>query len=99
MNKEFLYCIVGLGSIGKNHAVYFSNLQGELIFIDPDEETYSWANKNIKKDFKYYKAINLIGDDFNLNDFFSVAIISNWGNQHYSSLIELKNLGVKNFFH
>ena len=97
MNKKFLYFIVGLGSIGKRHAVHFSNLLGELVLIDPDPYVHSWASENIKKNFKYYKSINLINADFNLSDFFSIAVISNWGNQHYSSLIDLKNLGVKTF--
>ena len=97
-NENFLYCIIGLGSVGKKHAKYYSNLKGELIFIDPLESVYDWAQNNINRNFKYFKKINKAESYITRNKLPKLAIISNWGNQHYSSLLELNQMGIKKFF-
>jgi len=96
-NIEFLYCIVGLGSIGKYHAETYSKLPGKFLFIDPDENASEWAKKFIKQDYKFYKNIMDSQTYISSIDLPKIGIISNWGNQHYSSLIDLKNLGFKKF--
>ena len=97
-NNKFLYCIIGLGSIGKRHAEYYSKLKGELIFVDPLDSTHDWAKNNIKKNFKFFKKINKAKPYLDQNNFPKLGVISNWGNQHYSTLLELNHLGVKKFF-
>ena len=41
--------IVGLGSVGKRHAIILNNLGLNLIIIDPDKKCLKWASYNLKK--------------------------------------------------
>ena len=100
MNSENknLFIIVGLGSIGKRHAEYYANLNGDLIFIDPMDNVFGWAKTNIKKDFKFFKKISEAKSFIVASKLPKLAVISNWGNQHFSTLLDLKKFGISKFF-
>ncbi len=96
-NKPHLLIIVGLGSIGKRHAKYFQSSNATMLFIDPSDEVKIWKEKHFKKDFKLYKSISSAKNFIKKFDLPKFGIISNWGTQHYNSVVSLHNLGVKNF--
>jgi predicted dehydrogenase len=96
-NDSYLLIIIGLGSIGKRHAEYFSSPNATMVFIDPSEKVKIWKKEHFIKNCKLYKSINSAKnyiDNINLPKF---GIISNWGTQHYDSVVSLEKLGVKNF--
>jgi len=98
VKKQFFIAIVGLGSIGKRHADYFSTVAKEMIFIDPSEQVAIWAREERKNKFRIFKNIKDAKAFIDRVKLPKMAVISNLGHQHYSSMIELYKIGFKNFF-
>ena len=95
--EPHLLIIVGLGSIGKRHAEYFFSTNTTMLFIDPSDKVETWKDEHFKKNCKLYKSINSAKNFIKKINLPKFGIISNWGTQHYDSVISLEKLGVKNF--
>jgi predicted dehydrogenase len=86
--------VVGVGSVGKLHALALSKFFSELILVDPNVEVKMWANSNIKTSFTFHTDIDVL-DSFGYFPSNSVAIISNWGPDHFKTFKFLVSLGFK----
>tara|TARA_B100000579_G_C22841870_1_gene862009 strand:+ start:74 stop:1120 length:1047 start_codon:yes stop_codon:yes gene_type:complete len=94
-----LFIIVGLGSIGKKHAEFFFSKENQFIFIDPSSEIQKWKKDKFNFTNCYlFRSINSAKKTIKKINLPKIGIISNWGTQHYDSLIHLYNFGIKNFF-
>ncbi len=98
LKKSYFIVIVGLGSIGRRHAEYFSSIKGEMIFIDPSKTVFTWAKETKEDKYKIFKNIEDAKPYIVKNNLPKIAVISNLGHQHYSSVLELYDMGFKNFF-
>ena len=89
MKKNGSAIVIGVGHVGKKHALKLSKLFEKLYIIDPSESALNWCHKNLGSD------TSLLNDFYDLN--FerihnvdnSVAIISNWGVDHYDTFFNL----------
>ena len=97
LKKSYFIVIVGLGSIGKRHAEYFSSIKGEMIFIDPSKKVFTWAKETNKDRNKIFKNIEAAKPYILKNNLPKIAVISNLGHQHYCSVLKLYDIGFKNF--
>lgn len=97
-NEPHLLIIVGLGSIGKKHAEYFHSSNAVMLFIDPSDEVKNWKEKTFKNNCKLFRSINSAESFIKKSDLPKFGIISNWGTQHYDSVLSLFSLGVRKFF-
>lgn len=92
MNKIAL--LIGAGSVGKKHLTILSEQFQKIFVVDPDQ--------NIKIYIEKLRASSIITYLPNLesNNFSEVpylAIIANWGPDHFKYIKQLSDLGVKNF--
>ena len=97
-NEPHLLIIVGLGSIGKKHAEYFHSSNAVMLFIDPSDGVKNWKEKTFKNNCQLFRSINSAESFIKKSDLPKYGIISNWGTQHYDSVLSLLRLGVKKFF-
>jgi len=86
--------LIGYGSIGKVHLSQLLSNYTNVLVIDPDLKTKDKLLELNKAEKIFYSAsieeIKFIRPP-------KIAVIANWGPDHFSSLIELINLDVKNF--
>lgn len=90
-NKAIL---IGAGSIGMKHLKILSEMFETVIVVDP--------NNNVAKDIQNFSNCNSIIYLSKLAQLetlvkIDLAVISNWGPDHFSTFIELVSKGVKNF--
>lgn len=80
--------VVGLGSIGKKHADLLATLANTIFIIDPilKELTYAIPAKQLF-------SIRDLPASVNSND---VAVVSNWGPDHFLTVVALVQLGYRN---
>lgn len=82
--------VVGYGSIGKKHVAFLEKKCNEILVVDP---IFSNLNENSSKLFSKYTSLNDVKLSFTEND---VAIISNWGPDHYETIEQVASKGIKN---
>jgi len=87
--------VVGVGSIGIKHALFLKQYSKNLILVDPILKSTERADKYSEFD-KVLKltSIQNLGLEFKKGD---LAVISNWGPDHYKTLISLVSKGLKDF--
>ena len=95
--KKKLIVIVGLGSVGKRHAIILNNLGLNLIIIDPDKKCLKWASYNLKK-VECFSNINSAKNKIKNPAFAKFCFVCNWGFQHFKTIKKMSKLGVKNFY-
>ena len=83
--------VIGYGSIGKKHANYLSTISDELVLVDPIFELDSNNITTLNKKTKFYKSINEIKNVITVND---IAVVANWGPDHFKTIIELIKLKI-----
>ena len=94
MNKHFDFLIVGLGSIGSTHLKYVMKTTNKFAIVDPNLESHKLvADPMLEASRECYLNI----DDIPPGHSFDIAIISNWGPDHYQSILQLKLRGIKKF--
>ena len=98
LNIENLFLIVGVGSIGKHHAKYIASIKQKFILIDPDINVLVWAKSQFKNNFHFFTSIPEAHNYVNNEKCNRIAIISNWGTQHFKTLTKLNDMGIKKFF-
>ncbi len=86
--------LVGLGSIGKNHLTRLLQYFANVVVIDPNPNARQYLDMYYPhiSQSHYYDLDNLpVGMQFGL------AVIANWGPDHFRTFQELKAKGVKRF--
>lgn len=96
--NKYQFVILGLGSIGKRHAEFLSSYNGHLICIDPNEESRNWCISNLKSSTKVFSKIEDAKSLISESTQKKIGVISNWGNLHFQSAVDLINLGVTNLY-
>jgi predicted dehydrogenase len=87
--------VVGVGSIGIKHARFLESISEDMILIDNKFNTSGIAD--LKKEFEsahFLKHINELSERFTDKD---IAVIANWGPDHYETLVYLVSKGFRNF--
>lgn len=84
--------LVGHGSIGQFHLRKLSNLYKFIAVIEPDNLKHRTEINN-GCNIQFYTSLSDI-KDLNLYKF---AVIANWGPDHFKTVRDLKNKGVKKF--
>jgi len=96
MNKEFHQSavLVGAGSIGKKHLEIISGKFNSITVIDSDVAIYKYLSN-----LPYFSRINYLSNITQLKSQsqINLAVISNWGPDHYDVFFKLAKIGVKNF--
>jgi predicted dehydrogenase len=86
--------IVGLGSVGKSHAKALDTVCETIYVIDPNDKVNEWAKLNLKARIIYFDTLEKLNNGA-LDSVTTLAIVSNWGPQHYETVKKLIRLGVK----
>jgi predicted dehydrogenase len=88
--------LIGFGSIGKQHANYLGGISSRITVIDP--KPLDEFNVNILREryqqVSYFSSIDQLQPDFNEKD---IAVVANYGPDHYKTVLDLSLIGVKNF--
>lgn len=87
--------VVGVGSIGIRHALFLKDMAKKLILVDP----LFGGTESVGKYGEFNQVLKLTSIQ-NLEQKFSkgdLAVIANWGPDHYKTLISLVSKGFKNF--
>ncbi len=93
-NRTSAILIVGLGSIGKSHLSKSLKLTKSILVVDPNPEVKEYIqNLQDNLNIEYYDHINQIP----YTHLITLAIISNWGPDHFNSIVELMDLGISSF--
>lgn len=92
--KKLCGIVIGVGSVGKLHALALDKICENIILIDPNTEVESWSKDNLQSKVSYYK--NTKDLKYAITDkFLYVAVIANWGPLHYKTFCYLTDLGIK----
>ena len=86
--------IVGLGSVGKSHAKALDAFCEIIYVIDPNNQVNEWAKLNLKAQIIYFESLEKLNKGA-LDSVTTLAIVSNWGPQHYETVKKLISLGVE----
>lgn len=95
MDKFNNVVVVGVGSVGTKHALFLKPFSKKLILVDPIFSSLKWQDKY--HDFESALRFTSLNDlDLKLTEG-DLAVISNWGPDHYSTILNLSSRGIKNF--
>jgi predicted dehydrogenase len=84
--------VIGCGSIGKKHAQYLGKICNELIVVDPIFKNILNVNKASNVNSYTYPSIDDVKINFNAED---VAVVSNWGPDHFKTVKEITAKGIR----
>lgn len=88
------FLIVGLGSIGKIHLKKILSYSRDVLIVDPNPKIDEFLTENYGLfGLQRYSSIERI----DLKTKIDVAVIANWGPDHFDTLQKLINLGVRRF--
>ena len=90
--------IIGVGSVGKKHALKLSKIANKIYVVDPDEETLKWCQKNIETQLSYFSNINDVFFENSDEAKSCVGVISNWGTDHYDTFLKLTERNIKKIY-
>jgi predicted dehydrogenase len=97
--SEHQFIILGLGSIGKHHAEFLSSYKGELVCIDPNIAARNWIQDNFELDKAMaFSSLQEAEEQILLSPLKKIGVISNWGTQHFQSILDFKGLNIKNLY-
>jgi hypothetical protein len=86
--------VIGAGSIGKKHLKVVCTVSSSVLVVDPDPGVKEYLlHLPDSKKITYSESIK----NCKLQIPPAMAVISNWGPDHFTTFLELVNLGVKNF--
>jgi len=86
--------LIGAGSIGKKHLKILLEKFESIIIVDPNNEVSKYIlNFSNANAMTYLSGLAQLENRAKID----LAVISNWGPDHFSTFIELVAMGVKNF--
>jgi predicted dehydrogenase len=86
--------IIGLGSIGKTHLNEIISIFKDITIIDTDREVVKYLKTlKIQNTLHYFQNIKDLPNNFT----YDIAIISNWGPDHFETISFLLNYKINNF--
>lgn len=89
-NPSFI--LVGLGSIGKTHLKYILGISRSIVVIDPNVEVLRYLEQeNLSSRIMYFSSL----ESYRLEEIPEIAVIANWGPDHFATIQKLVALGVK----
>jgi predicted dehydrogenase len=89
MKKNGSAIVVGVGHVGKKHALKLAKLFEKLYIIDPSENSLNWCHQNIDSDIMLFQSFHEVNFETIQNIDNSVGIISNWGVDHHDAFFNL----------
>jgi len=89
MKKNGSAIVIGVGSVGKKHALKLAKLFEKLYIIDPSENSLNWCYQNIDSDIMLFQSFHEVNFETIQNIDNSIGIISNWGVDHYDAFFNL----------
>tara|TARA_B100000780_G_scaffold274232_1_gene238953 strand:- start:1384 stop:2445 length:1062 start_codon:yes stop_codon:yes gene_type:complete len=98
MKKTGSAIVVGVGHVGKKHALKLSKLFKKLYIIDPNETALNWCRQNIDSDIMLFRNLNDLDFGTIQNIHKSVAVISNWGVDHYDAFFKIVNHNIDKIY-
>lgn len=87
--------LIGCGSIGEKYLAYIGSMRVKCVVIDPKKDFISQKFQYEDDLITWISDLSLIPKVF--LDTNSVAIIANWGPDHFKTFTSLVSLNVKNF--
>jgi predicted dehydrogenase len=84
--------IIGCGSIGLKHLRALLDLSESVEVVDPKVIDLESLQQELRKTVKNYISLSEVSCSTCAND---IAVISNWGPDHYQAFVNLVNLGFK----
>ena len=86
--------LIGAGSIGKKHLKILLKKFESIIIVDPNNEVSRYIqNFSNANSMTYLRSLAQLENPAKID----LAVISNWGPDHFSTFIELVAMDVKNF--
>jgi predicted dehydrogenase len=86
--------LIGAGSIGKKHLSLVSNKFNTVFVVDPDSEVEKYLLQLPNADrITYIHSLAKIKAPIPPK----IAVVSNWGPDHYATFLDLVEMGIKNF--
>jgi predicted dehydrogenase len=90
--KSSSFILIGLGSIGKTHSKYILRNSRSVIVIDPNMEVLNYLKReDLSTSVVYFSSLESYRDE----EIPEIAVIANWGPDHFSTIQKLVALGVK----
>jgi hypothetical protein len=89
--------LIGLGSIGKRHLQQLEKRCQRVVIIDPyaSEPTQIGSGAQFFRSLESYKEIS--APELSAKRIPDVAVIANWGPNHFGTVLELRELGISKF--
>jgi predicted dehydrogenase len=92
LHRSPSFLLVGLGSIGKTHLKYILGNSGNIVVIDPNVDVLRYLElQNLTSSIKYFSSF----ESYQHEESPEIAVIANWGPDHFSTIQKLRKLGVK----
>lgn len=89
---QFSYVIFGLGSIGKVHLSHILKNFNRAVVIDPDDGVRQYLKEcNIDSRVDYFLSL----ESSQILEAPDIAVISNWGPDHFTTIQKCVDLGIK----
>ncbi len=85
--------LIGLGSVGRTHLKYLSERFNQVCIIDPNNNVLEQIEIDSEKFFYFESEKEFIQSGKIPN----LCVISNWGPDHFRSLVSISKLGTKRF--
>lgn len=87
--------LIGCGSIGKRHLELLVQKFTTVIVVDPASITSKFLSEKYKENVIYKKSLNECSNKELEN--IQLAVIANWGPDHFQTFLELEKLKIENF--
>ena len=90
--------IIGVGHVGKRHALRLSKIFKKLYIIDPNENSLNWCKDNIDNKILLFNNFSEFSFENTSESTSSVAVISNWGIDHHTAFFNSVNKKINKIY-
>jgi predicted dehydrogenase len=87
--------IVGVGSIGRRHAVVMAERYEQLFVVDAQSTALDWCRENLGPSVRLYESIDALIPAIKQSASDVTAVISTWGPYHFAIFSALVDAGVR----
>jgi predicted dehydrogenase len=96
--SERIGLIVGVGSIGRKHAVVMAERYEQLFVVDSSLTAQKWAKEHLPSHAKVFGALPDALADIGKHAAQVTAVIASWGPHHFEAFSRLVQSGVRRVF-